>query len=62
MDFRKKNHNSKKNRKNHFYDQKFNDKEKITGYILGSLSKETRKKTLDRIKLELRSQEDTSGD
>ena len=62
IEFRKKNHSPKKDPKSQSYDQKLNDKEKITSHILGFLSKESRKRTLERIKLELGLQEDTSGD
>ena len=62
IDFYKKNKSFRKNSEDCSFDQKLKDKEEITSHILGFLSKDTRKKTLERIKLELGLQEDTSGD
>lgn len=61
IDVHKKN-NFKRNSINLSYNQKLDDKEKITNHILGFLSKKKAKCTLEKIKLELGLQEDTSGD
>ena len=62
IDFYKNNDCFRKNSENYSFNQKLKDKEKITSQILGFLSKFTRTNTLERIKLELGLQEDTSGD
>ena len=58
----KDNDDTKTDSKEKYGTQNLNDKEKITRHVLGFLTKEKRKKMIEKIRTELGLQEDHSGD